>query len=248
MKKVLVCGDSFMTQGLGFEPKNSAHVPKLSDPECYYTYNSLIKLGFDKKNIRNISKGGISMTDILMGFVREIEMDIEDKFTHVLIGCTSLLRVSHFKSLMENRKERSGKERTKDFQTKNFNAILQSQSVIPAAIYRICETYNIQPFFIKNLFITDENILRQKDHWGRPTNMAGVDIYEFPPKASDSFRNNPIPYVPMESQWSDYTPLHYTDFHEADEKISTNHLDELGNNICSSILYERLKQIGWNGK
>ena len=107
---------------------------------------------------------------------------------------------------------------------------------------------NFQPFFIKNLFITDENILRQKDHWGRPMNAAGVDIYEFPPKSSDSFRNNPIPYIPMKNQWSDYTPLHYTDFHNAGEEISTNHLDELGNNICSSILYERLKQIGWNGK
>ena len=55
-------------------------------------------------------------------------------------------------------------------------------------------------------------------------------------------------WIPLENQWSDYTPAHYTDFHKADESISTNHLDELGNNICSSILYERLKQIGWDKK
>ena len=246
MKKVLICGDSFMTQGWGYQPNDVK--PKLHEPKSYYTYNSLIKLGFDKKNIHNVSKGGSSMTDILMGFMHEIDSANKSKYTHVLIGCTSLLRVGHFKSLQEKRYEGSEKERVRDFQTKNFDVLLLSQSVIPASIYRVCETYDILPFFIKNLFITDNQILRQKDHWGRPTNMAGVDIYEFPPASADKFRNNPIPYIPLKNQWSDYTPLHYTDFHGADEKISTNHLDELGNNICSSILYERLKQIGWDKK
>ncbi len=246
MKRVLICGDSFMTQGLHFAPKGTT--PKLTEPESYYTYNSLIKLGFDKKNIHNVSKGGSSMTKILMRFVGEIEAaKPENKFTHVLMGCTSCIRVGHFDfgSLYEARKGRTADERVKDFQTQNFNALLLSQSVIPASIYRICESHDIQPFFIKNLFITDENILRQKDRWGRPPNFFGVDIYESPPR---SLSYDPIPYIPLENQWSDYTPDHYTDFHGADGSISTNHLDELGNNICSSILYERLKQIGWDKK
>ena len=56
--------------------------------------------------------------------------------------------------------------------------------------------------------------------------------------------------VPQKYQWYGDTPSYFSFCNNgqygANDTISTNHLSEEGNKICSDILYKKLKGLGWD--
>ena len=116
-------------------------------------------------------------------------------------------------------------------------------------MYDKCQEENVKCYFVSNLYLP----MTRTQHDRNNIDDGDVRTYE---SAAKSFpdRYRPINGVPLENQWWENTPsqFHEFDLYKADvtklDGESYNHLNLVGNRICGTILYEKLKQVGWNEK
>ncbi len=193
----------------------------VSDPD-YFTNSTLKKLGYDK--IHNEAAGGSSMVDILGQFFHIIE---DYKPTHFIIGLTSCIRMHHLET------DKKGKEFLKSLVSKNFGTVLLSHQYIPVIMHYVCKENNIKHFFIKNLYQC----------------VATTELKQYHGESLlGSLNSNPIPLIPLSLQWYKHTPLDWhndEEYSASDNFVGANHLNMSGNKICSTLLFEKLKLLGW---
>ena len=224
-KHCLMVGDSYLTT------RHGLHVVDSFDEKLYYPMHTLNKLGFDK--VTNMASGGSSMTEIYGRF--EKYMHIWNP-THILIGLTNPLRVRHYKHFKTD-------DEVKKFQEINFEVIMRQNTILPKVMYDMAVDYNIKCYFISNLYTYDYKERRESSNiW--------QDEYEHPYKEDTKAPIDYINGVPQKYQWYGDTPAYFSfcngGQYGANDTISTNHLSEEGNKICSDILYKKLKGLGWD--
>ena len=232
MKHCLIVGDSYLTT------RHGLHVcplgPDSFEESLYYPTFTLKKLGFEKEGqVTNMASGGSSMTEIYGRF--EKYMHIHNP-THILVGLTNPLRVRHYKHFKTD-------DEVRKFQEINFEVIMRQNTILPKVMYDMASDYNIKCYFISNLYTCDYKERRES------TRLNWQDEYENY-IIDGHFPLDYINGVPQKYQWYGDTPAYFSFCNNgqygANDTISTNHLSEEGNKICSDMLYKKLKGLGWD--